>query len=75
MLLTAQQRGQGSPMPRLSLRPTEAAAACGVSLDTFTERIAPELRWVRLGRIRVVAVTELERWLNETAELVLEGVA
>jgi hypothetical protein len=55
-------------IPRLALRPSEAAAACGVSEDHFREEIAPNLRWVRQGRVKLVAISEIERWLDENAE-------
>ena len=56
---------------RLALRPSEASAAIGVSDDYFREHIDHELAWVRRGRSRVVAVAEIERWLERNAERVL----
>ena len=54
--------------PRLALTPTEAAEALGVSYDFFTENIAPDLKWSRpSGRKRLVAVRELERYLERTS--------
>lgn len=67
----ARQKLPLSPVPRLALRPLEAAAALGVSEDHFRRYIAPDLRWVRQGRVKVVAVTEVQRWLIENAEVVL----
>jgi hypothetical protein len=64
-----------APVPRLALRVEEAAAALGVSDDYFRAQIAHELRWTRRGRIKVVAITELQRWLDETAEQVLGRAA
>jgi hypothetical protein len=58
--------------PRLALTAMEAPRALGVSHDFFREHIANELRWVRRGRKKLVAVSELERWLGEHAALVLE---
>jgi hypothetical protein len=58
--------------PRLALRPAEAAEACGYSRDHFDEHVGPHLRWVRTGRIKVVPVEELTRWLRENAERALE---
>jgi hypothetical protein len=46
-----------------------------MSEDLFAERVAPHLRWTRIGRVKVVAVTELQRWLDETGELALDGRA
>jgi hypothetical protein len=49
-----------------------ACAALGVSWDLFHAEIEPELRIVRIGRRKLVAVTELQRWLDDHAERVLE---
>jgi excisionase family DNA binding protein len=57
---------------RLALSPDEAAAALGVSRDYLDEHVAPELRWVRRGRRKLVAVVELERWLEASGALTLE---
>ena len=57
---------------RLALGVDEAALALGVSRDFFEEHIAHELRWVRRGRRKLVAVKELERWLEESAARTLE---
>lgn len=56
---------------RLAYRVGEAAKVLGISEDLFAKRVAPELRWVRLGRVKIVAATELQRWLDENAEHVL----
>ena len=60
------------PVPRLALSPDEAAASLGVSRDYLDEHIAPELRWVRRGRRKFVAVAEVERWLERAAALTVE---
>lgn len=56
---------------RLALSPDEAAAALGVSRDFLDEHIGPELRWVRRGRRKLVAVGELEAWLERSAHRTL----
>src|SRR5438067_6029687 len=56
-------------VPRLALRPEEAAAALGVSRDYFDEHVASELRWVRRGRLKLVSLVEMNRWLDREAEL------
>lgn len=61
------------PGLRLALSPDEAAAAIGCSRTFFDEQVSPELRWVRRGRRKFVAIRELERWLDESAALVLEA--
>jgi excisionase family DNA binding protein len=50
----------------------QAAAALGVSLNTFERHIQPQLRVVRVGRLRIFAVRELERWLEASAARTLE---
>jgi excisionase family DNA binding protein len=69
-MLQAAATEQG--LPRLALSPDEAAEALGVSRDYLDEHIAPELRWVRRGRRKLVAVAELERWLAAAAALTVE---
>ncbi len=59
------------PVPRLALSPDEAAASLGVSRDYLDEHIGPELRWVRRGRRKVVAVSELQRFLDRAGALTL----
>jgi hypothetical protein len=55
------------PPPKLALTVEHAAEALDMGQEKFRE-IAPELRWVRRGRTKRVAVRELERWLTENAE-------
>jgi len=50
----------------------EAPEALGVSDDFFRRRIAPELKWVRRGSKKLVAVRELEAWLERNQALTLE---
>lgn len=58
-------------VPRLALSPAEAAAALGISVDYLDDHVAHELRWVRRGRRKFVAVRELESWLDRAAERTL----
>ncbi len=60
-----------APIPRLALTREEAAAAIGMSLDSFERHVQPTLRLVRLGKMRLVPVQELERWLSEQAQQTL----
>jgi hypothetical protein len=57
-----------APIPRLALTREEAAAALGMSLDSFERHVQPTLRLVRRGRMRLVPIDELRRWLSENAE-------
>jgi len=59
--------GELGPIPRLALTREEAAAALGMSLDSFERHVQPALRIVRLGRMRLVPVDELRRWVDENA--------
>ena len=52
----------------LALNVEEACAALGVSWDFWAEHIAPEVRVVRRGRRKLVAVSELEQWLERNGE-------
>jgi excisionase family DNA binding protein len=54
-------------LPRLSVSPDEAAELLGVSRDYFDEHVIDELRVVRRGRRILVALAELERWLDQSA--------
>jgi len=67
--------GQRRQVPRLALTRSEAAEALGVGITTFKTRIAPELRVVRPGKVRLYSVRELERWLEANAERVLNDAA
>jgi hypothetical protein len=60
------------PVPRLSLNVSEACAALGVSWDVWRQHVEPRVRLVRVGARKLVPVRELERWLSENAETVLE---
>jgi hypothetical protein len=61
------------PRPlRLALTPSEAAQALGCSRDFFDKHIGPDLRWVRRGRLKFVAIAEIEDWLRRSAALTLD---
>lgn len=62
-----------APVPRVALTREEAAKALGVGLTTFKEQIQPELRIVRRGKLRIIAVAELERWMADNAGKVIDG--
>jgi hypothetical protein len=62
-------------VPRLALTPTEAAAALGIGLTSFKKYVQPQLRIVRRGKLRVIPVSEVERWAEENAERVLDGTS
>jgi excisionase family DNA binding protein len=59
--------GRGA-LPRLCVKPEEAAQMLGVSRDYFDEHIKPELRIVRRGsRTILIPVAELVRWVERNA--------
>lgn len=62
-----------APIPRLALSREEAAAALGMSLDSFERHVQPTLRLCRLGRMRLVPVNELQRWLDDNASRTLDA--
>jgi hypothetical protein len=61
------------PIPAIALPPAEAAAALGMGETAFREHVAPDLRVILRGRMRLYPVSELERWADENAIKVLEG--
>jgi len=56
--------------PALALTVEQACAALSVSWDTFNTHVASDLKIVRIGRRKLVPVTELQRWLDQHAEAV-----
>lgn len=66
------QANESRGVPRLALRVEEAAAAIGLSDDAYRKHVAPHVRVVRRGRLRLVSIRELERFLEENAEFTLE---
>ena len=62
-----------APIPRLALTRDEAAASLGMSLDSFERHVQPTLRMVRAGRMRLIPVAELNRWLDAHAELTINN--
>jgi hypothetical protein len=56
------------PIPRVAVTREEAAAALGMSLDSFERYVQPYVRIIRLGRMRLVAVAELEDWARSAGE-------
>ena len=57
-------------VPVITVTREEAARALGVSLSHFQRRIAPELRTIRSGSVRLYPVAELERWAERSAALI-----
>lgn len=64
--------GGGHGPARLALSKVDAANALGVSVDFFEDHIMSEVRIVRRGRRRLIALTELQRWLEANAHRTLD---
>jgi excisionase family DNA binding protein len=67
--LAAQKRSA----PALALSVEQACEALGVSWDTWRAHIEPEVPLVRLGRRKLIPVSELQAWLDRHAESVGVG--
>jgi excisionase family DNA binding protein len=52
---------------RLAYSKAEAASSLGISVDSLEEHVLPHLRVCRTGRLVLIPVTELERWLDRSA--------
>ncbi len=59
--------------PTLTLSVEQACEALGVSWDTWRAHIEPDVRLVRLGRRKLIPVSELQAWLDRHAESVGVG--
>jgi hypothetical protein len=46
----------------------KAAAALGMGLTMFSERVQPDLKVIRVGAKVLVPTAELQRWVEENAE-------
>lgn len=56
----------------IALAKPQAAAALGVSTDSFERYIQADVRCIRRGRLRLYPVAELERWADANAERLLD---
>ena len=59
-------------IPVLALRPAEAAASVGMGETAFREHVAPHVRVIRRGALRLYPVADLQRWVAENAALTLD---
>jgi hypothetical protein len=53
---------QPADVPSLALPVDEAAAALGISENHFRREVLPHVRSIKVGKVRIVPVIELERW-------------
>lgn len=61
-------------VPTLGLSAAEACQALGVSWAFWREHIEPDVKVVRAGRRKIVAVSALEDWLDRHGERIVEGL-
>lgn len=57
----------------IALAKPAAAAALGMSIDSFERYCMADVRCIRRGRLRLFPVAELQRWANDNAERLLES--
>jgi len=68
----SRKRMDVAPVPRLALNVEQACQALGVSWDLWREHVEPHVRLVRVGSRKLIAVAEIQRWLDENGEKALE---
>jgi hypothetical protein len=68
----ASLRSREGAVSRVTLTKAEAAAALGISIDSFERHVQPEVRVIRRGRMRLIPCSELERWAAENAAFVVD---
>jgi hypothetical protein len=61
-----------APIPTIALPKPAAAAALGMSVDSFDRYVMADVRCIRRGSLRLYPVTDLERWADENAERLLD---
>jgi hypothetical protein len=61
-------------VPALALRRAEAAAALGLSVETFDAHVRPYVPAVRAGSVTVYEVRGLRDWLTEHASTIADDL-
>lgn len=56
------------PVAQLAVRRPEAAAALGISVETFDRHVRPNLPAVRLGDVTVYALADLQHFVDQAAD-------
>lgn len=59
----------------IALQKRDAAAALGMSVDSFERYVQPHVRCIRRGRMRIYPVLDLARFCDEHAERLFEDAA
>jgi len=52
----------------------EASQLCGMSIDSFRRHIEPDCRIIRVGSMRLIPISELEKWIDDRAAVLPEGL-
>lgn len=60
---------------RLALTRREAAEALGISVESFSRYVQPEVKVVRRGSLRLFPISDLERWLEENSSSIVEDLS
>lgn len=63
---------EATAQPRLSVQLKEAPAVLGIKATSFDEHVKHEVPCVRRGSMRLYAIKDLERWLDQNKELALK---
>jgi hypothetical protein len=61
------------PVARIAYDRPEAAASLGMGVTSFETYVAPHVRSIRVGRMVLYPVRELEGWAEENASFTLEA--
>jgi hypothetical protein len=59
---------------KILLTRSDAADTLSMSVDSFERHVQPDLRLVRQGRLVLVPISELEKWVERNAALTLGDV-
>ena len=59
-------------VPRIALTKAEAAESLGMSVDSFERYVQDDVKLVRRGRLVLVPVRELERWVERNGATTLD---
>jgi len=57
----------GREVPAISVPRAQAAAALGMSIDSFERYVQPDLRANRRGRLRLFLISDLRAWAEANA--------
>ena len=61
------RRVPANQLAKLALTKGEAAEALSMSVDSFERHVMPELRVIRRGKLVLIPVRELERWVDRNS--------